>query len=60
MSIKEQIVVKMQAAGYGMMESCEHATNIIREFLASGEKQKTYGIMGAHGKCVDTITLQRN
>jgi len=59
MSIKEQIVEKVRKCGYDMFTACEEADRIISEFLKSGQKQATYGIMGAGGKCADTITLQR-
>jgi hypothetical protein len=59
MSVREAIIEKVMAAGYDMFIACEQADEIIAEFKASGEKRKTWGITGAHGKCVDTVTIAR-
>ena len=59
MSVKEEIVEKIRACGYGIFEACEMADKVIGEFLASGKKEDSFGIMGSHGKCLDVIKLQR-
>ena len=59
MSVKEEIVEKIRACGYGMFEACELADKTIREFLASGKKEGSFGIMGSLGKCLDVVKLQR-
>jgi hypothetical protein len=59
MTVKEAIVDKMVAAGYDFWSACEHTDQVLAEFLASGEDQYTFGIMGANGKCVDTVGLIR-
>ena len=58
-SIAWGIAEKMRKAGYDTISSLAEAKKIIREFLDSDKTEMTYGIMGAGGKCVDTVTLQR-
>lgn len=59
MTVKEQIVEKIRAAGYDMFTACEEASRIIAEFKASGKDRMEFGVMGAHGKCVDVIAIER-
>ena len=59
MTIKEQIVSKVMLCGYGFVQACEIADSCINEFKASGLKSKDFGIMGANGKCLDVIRLQK-
>ena len=59
MTIKEQIVSKVMLCGYGFVQACELADSCINEFKASGLKSKDFGIMGANGKCLDVIRLQK-
>lgn len=59
MTIKEQIVEKFRACGYDMFIACEQADAIIKEFKVSGVLEKSWGIMGEHGKCLDVVTLRR-
>ena len=59
MTIKEQIVSKVMLCGYGFVQACEIAESCINEFKASGLESKDFGIMGANGKCLDVIRLQK-
>ena len=57
--ITDQIIDKFLAAGYDGFTAISEAKRIMEEFKAYDGVEKTWGIMGAHGKCVDTVTLRR-
>jgi hypothetical protein len=59
MSVREAIIEKIMSAGYDMFIACEEADRIISEFLASGKREASFGIMGGHGKCMHVITMAR-
>ena len=59
MTIKEQIVSKVMLCGYGFVQACEIAESCLSEFKASGLKSMDFGVMGANGKCLDVIRLQK-
>ena len=42
MNAKETIVTAMQRAGYDTLTACEHARDIITEFIQSGKQQCGY------------------
>lgn len=60
MTVRESIVEKIMAAGWDMFASCEEADRIIKEFLASGKDEDSFGVIGAGGKCQDVICLIRS
>ena len=60
MTIKEQIVAKVMLCGYGFVQACEMAESCLSEFKASGLKSMEFGVMGANGKCLDVIRLQKD
>ena len=57
--ITDQIIDKMMAAGYDGITAISEAKRIMEEFKAFDGKAKRWGIMGAHGKCVEAIELRR-
>ena len=57
--IFDAIMDKMIAAGYDGFTAISEARRIMGEFKASGKKSMRFGIMGAHGKCVDALELRR-
>jgi hypothetical protein len=58
MSVREQIVARMQAAGYDVFTACEETDRVLAEFRASGEKTRRLGIM-ADRTCVDAFELRK-
>jgi len=42
MTAKETIIKAMQSAGYDTLTACEHARDIIAEFMESGKQQCRY------------------
>ena len=42
MTAKETIIKAMQNAGYDTITACEHARDIITEFIQSGKQQCSY------------------
>ena len=58
-SVRETIIEKIMACGFDMFIACEEADRIISEFLASGKKRDSFGVMCGNGKCGDVITLER-
>jgi len=58
MSIKEQIVEKLRAAGYDFLTACEDASTIMREFKESGDKSCTFHVI-ANRKITDSFILNR-
>ena len=58
--VQDAIIDKLLAAGYDGFTAIGEAKRMCREFKLSPLKRKTFGIMGAFGKCVDTVTLERN
>ena len=57
--IQDEIIDRMLRIGYDGWTAISEASRIVREFKASGERVKRYGIMGSFGKCVDVIELRR-
>jgi hypothetical protein len=59
MSIKWDIAEKInKAADTDMMTALEQASDLIAEFLKSGQTEETYGIM-ANGKCMDIVIIKK-
>jgi hypothetical protein len=58
MSVREQIIAKMQAAGYDVFTACEETDRVLAEFRASGEKTRKFGVM-ANRTCVDAFELRK-
>lgn len=59
MSVRETIIEKIMACGYDMFTACQEADRVISEFRSSGKRKHSVGIMGAHDKCLDVITIAR-
>ena len=59
MSIRWDIADKMRNHGYDLFTALEAADQAIAEFKASGKKSKKFGIMGAHGRCLEVIELRK-
>ena len=57
--IFDAIMDKIMAAGNDGFTAITEAKRIMREFKASGKASQRFGIMGAHGKCVEVIELRR-
>jgi len=55
----DDIMDKIIAAGYDGFSAIAETKRIMAEFKASGKAKQRFGIMGAHGKCVDAIELSR-
>ena len=60
MNAREQIIKLFMNAGYDVFTSCEQADATIAEFKVEGKSAKRFGIMGAHGKCVDAFELRHD
>jgi len=58
-TVREQIVARIQKCGYDIFAACEYADKCLAEFKSSGKSSMRFGIMGAHGKCADAFEINR-
>ena len=56
MTVKEQIIEGLRENGFDFFSAAEIATNVIREFLASGEKERKHWLVNGRFQ----VTLRRN
>ena len=58
LGVREEIIARIQAAGYDMFFACDEADRLIKEVKASPGTTIKTGIMGSAGKCADVIALR--
>lgn len=58
LSVREEIIARIQAVGYDMFTACDEADRLIKEAKASPGTTIKAGIKGSAGKCADVIALR--